>query len=100
MRKRAVRSVALGGLVLGLTLIAPLAQASSPNTPTCPAFSSKSFHHPTRIDNPYFPLVPGTRFTYKGNLKKQAVVDVVYVTHNTPTISGVATVEVRDQVYA
>jgi hypothetical protein len=44
-------------------------------------------------------LVPGTRFTYKGTVKKTPVVDNVYVTHNTPTIDGVATVEVRDQVY-
>jgi hypothetical protein len=52
------------------------------------------------VDNPYFPLVPGTRFTYKGSVQKQPVVDTVYVTHNTPMLDGVATVEVRDQVYA
>jgi hypothetical protein len=43
--------------------------------------------------------MPGTRFTYTGTFKKAPVVDVVYVTHNSPTIAGVATVEVRDQVY-
>jgi hypothetical protein len=61
--------------------------------------SSANFHKSTTIDNPYFPLVGGTRFTYKGTVKKAPVVDVVYVTHNTPTIAGVATVEVHDQVY-
>jgi hypothetical protein len=67
-------------------------------TPTCPTFNAGTFHHSTTIDNRYFPLVPGTRFTYSGAFKKTAVVDVVMVTHNMPTIDGVKTIEVRDQV--
>jgi hypothetical protein len=90
------------GVMLSLSLPAAMAQAvatKGPKAPSCPNFSSASFSNPTTIDNPYFPLTPGTRFTYKGSLKKQPVVDVVYVTHNTRTIAGVVTVEVRDQVY-
>jgi hypothetical protein len=44
-------------------------------------------------------LVPGTRFTYTGTNQKAPVVDIVAVTRNTKTISGVKTIEVRDQVY-
>jgi hypothetical protein len=93
------------GVIASVALVAPIAHAlaaSGPGsrpTPTCPAFGSAKFHKSTTISNPYFPLVPGTRFTYMGTVKKQPVVDIVYVTHQTPMIDGVATVEVRDQVY-
>ena len=54
----------------------------------------------TRPDQqPLFPLDPGTRFTYKGNDQKAPVVDIVTVTRNTPTINGVKTIEVSDQVW-
>jgi hypothetical protein len=99
------RPLALSGPILGLILLAPLAHALGANgpgsrpTPTCPSFNSGNFHTSTTINNPYFPVVPGTRFTYKGAVKKTPVVDVVTVTTNTPTIDGVKTVEVRDQVF-
>ncbi len=104
MRIRVVRHLAMVGIVpavVGLTSAMPSLAATSAakSALTCPTFSSNSFHHPTTIENPYFPLIPGTRFTYKGNVKKQAVVDVVTVTHNNRTIDGVRTVEVRDQTY-
>ena len=96
----------LSGAVLTLALLAPLAVASAANgpgarpAPTCPSFDAGNFGgSSTTIDNPYWPLVPGTRFTYRGSAQKTTVVDVVTVTHNTPRIAGVRTVEVRDQVY-
>src|SRR5947207_162400 len=68
--------------------------------PTCPSFSSSNFDRSsTTIDNPYFPLRPGDLYTYTGYIKKQPEVDVMCVTHNTPTIDGVRAVEVRDRVY-
>ena len=103
--RRTCRSLLMAAFVFGASLsVVPMALAASgpgsrPAPAACPDFSSANFHKPTTIDNRYFPLVPGTRFTYKGTVKKAPVVDVVYVTHNTPTIDGVATVEVRDQVY-
>ena len=51
----------------------------------------------TTIDNPYFPLVPGTTFTYldqSGSIK-----DVFAVTHDTRVIDGVRCVQVHDSVY-
>ncbi len=99
------RPLALGGALVGLILPAPLTQALGANgpgsrpTPTCPIFAAGNFKKSTTINNPYFPAVPGTRFTYRGNVQKTPVVDIVTVTHNTPTIAGVKTVEVRDQVF-
>jgi hypothetical protein len=91
--------------MLGLGLLVPVAYGAPGNgpgsrpAPTCPSFSSTNFHRSTTINNQYFPLVPGTRFTYRGTVKQTPVVDVVYVTHNTQTIAGVKAVEVRDQVF-
>ena len=97
-----VLGVSLG--ILGLSVPASLAAATAAKkpgsaTPTCPSFSSSSFHHSTRITNPYFPLTAGDLYTYNGNLKKEPEVDSMYVTHNTPTIDGIPVVEVRDRVY-
>src|SRR5207237_6076417 len=100
-----VRAVVTGCALIALSLLASVRQApaakgagTAAKAPACPTFSSSNFHKPTRITNRYFPLAPGDLYTYKGNRKKQAVVDTVYVTHNTPTVDGVATVEVRDRV--
>jgi hypothetical protein len=105
MRIRMLRGLVGGGSLLALSLLA-LTQAvaargpsSAAATPSCPSFSASNFHKSTRIDNRYFPLSPGDLYTYKGNLKKQQVLNTVYVTHKTPTVDGVATVEVRDRVY-
>src|SRR5437764_2395254 len=56
MRIRAGRPGILGGLVLGLALLLAVTQASAAtHAPVCATFNPRSFHHPTRIDNPYFP---------------------------------------------
>ena len=100
------RPVGLSGAVLGLALLAPLALGAvskggpgSRPTPACPSFDATNFHKSTTVNNSYWPLVPGTRFTYQGSAGKASVVDVVTVTRNTPRIDGVRTVEVHDQGY-
>src|SRR5438067_10971307 len=96
---RVARPANLGGLVIGLASLLPVTPASAAKSaPVCPSFTTATFHHPTRIDNPYFPLAPGTRFTYRGDIKKEPEVDVAYVTHNTPTIDGIRPAEVLDSV--
>jgi hypothetical protein len=104
--RRTYRSLILLVSVFSLPLLLPITHAlakgpgARPAPSACPTFRASNFSKKsTTIDNPYFPLAPGTRFTYRGTVKKAPVVDVVYVTHNTPTIDGVATVEVRDQVW-
>jgi hypothetical protein len=104
--RRTYRWLVLLGSGFCVSLLVPVTHAvagdgagSRPAPATCPSLSSATFHRPTRINNPYFSLVPGTRFTYSGTVKKAPVVDIVYVTRNSRTIDGVATVEVRDTVY-
>ena len=51
-----------------------------------------------RIDNPYFPLTPGTTFIYEGHTADGFEHDEFAVTHNTRVILGVTCVEVHDTV--
>jgi len=50
------------------------------------------------IDNPYYPLVPGTTFIYEGQTANGLEHNEVSVTHNTRVIDGVTCVEVSDTV--
>src|SRR2546430_12492441 len=52
-----------------------------------------------RIDNPYFPLQPGTTFIYEGRMPEGLERDQFAVTHNTRVILGVTCVEVHDSVF-
>jgi hypothetical protein len=53
---------------------------------------------PNAIDNPYFPLRPGTTFIYDGTKDGEAQHDVFAVTRDRKTILGVSTVVVHDTV--
>ncbi|ORA21785.1 hypothetical protein [Mycobacterium aquaticum] len=52
----------------------------------------------TTIDNPYFPLVPGTRIIYEADTAGGRSRTVTEVTRDTKTVMGVATVVVHDIV--
>ena len=51
----------------------------------------------TTIDNPYFPLIPGTTFTYLS--RNGRIRDVFAVTHDTRVIDRVTCVQVHDSVF-
>lgn len=59
----------------------------------------------SEVDNKYFPLKPGTRFSYKGKEGKKGtkhgvhISDEVFVTHDTKQIQGVTTTVVRDRAF-
>jgi hypothetical protein len=50
------------------------------------------------VDNPYFPLVPGTRWVMRANGDDAGEVTITQVTSRTKTIMGVKCVVVHDQV--
>jgi hypothetical protein len=52
-----------------------------------------------RVDNPWFPLIPGTTFIYRGVKDGKAARDVVTVLHATRTIQGVRCTSVSDRLY-
>jgi hypothetical protein len=54
---------------------------------------------PRPIDNPYFPLRPGTTYVYEGSRDGKRAVDVMTVTDDVKVIEGVPCVVVRDRTY-
>jgi hypothetical protein len=52
-----------------------------------------------RVDNPWFPLRPGTVYVYRGVKDGASARDVVTVTHGVKTIAGAPCVVVKDRLY-
>jgi hypothetical protein len=52
-----------------------------------------------RVDNPWFPLRPGTVYVYRGVKDGQPSRDVITVTHRIKRIEGVPCVVVEDRLY-
>jgi hypothetical protein len=72
--------------------------ANRESTAFAPTFDPADFTG-AAIDNPYFPLEPGTTFVYGGTEEKQPSRDVVTVTHRMKTVLGVACTVVRDRLF-
>jgi hypothetical protein len=74
--------------------------AGTLGTATAQAASAPSRPDPSRfvqnVDNPWFPLKPGTMFVYQGSKDGKKATDVVEVTDRTKVISGVRCVAVKD----
>src|SRR2546422_7564328 len=52
-----------------------------------------------RVDNPWFPLKPGTVYVYRGVKDGKPARDVLTVTHRTQKIDGFPCVVVTDRLY-
>src|SRR5437868_9328931 len=95
------RILSLCALAAGATVLASSAIAGqsltlhATGTPPMPPPSSFS----TRVDNQWFPLLPGTQWVYTGMKDGKRSRDFVVVTHKTRTIEGVPCVAVRDRLY-
>src|SRR5436190_802588 len=86
-------------LLLGLTVIAaaltPQPAAASLRLPRLP----RPADFTGRIDNPWFPLRPGTVFEYHGVKDGKRARDVLTVTHQHRSILGVRATVIRDRLY-
>jgi hypothetical protein len=90
----AVVTAALGNV--GLAASPPPSDApASPSS--SPAFDPADFS--ATVDNPWFPLVPGTTLTYEGSSDGTPAKDVFEVTNETAVIDGVPVVVLHDTVY-
>ena len=88
-------AVAVSGVIAGAAF-APQARSQNSDAPL-PLPPRSSFS--ARVDNPWFPLLPGTRWVYTGVKDGKRTRDVVTVTHETKTIEGVKCVAVHDRLY-
>jgi hypothetical protein len=66
--------------------------------PNGPAEISSSDFSPT-VDNPYYPLKPGTTYRYRGVKDGRPTIDSYAVSHETKSIEGVPCVAVNDNLY-
>jgi hypothetical protein len=82
-------------LLTDLGLLLPCTDNASPST--VPDFSAAKFTNPTRIDNDYFPLVPGTTRTYVAETEDGVETIVVEVLDETREVMGVTCRVVRDR---
>jgi hypothetical protein len=96
------RRLALGASAVLAVSLAPAGVAAAAATsggqpcPAAVAFTSKNFHTPTRIDNRFFPLVPGTRHVYTGTTTAGSHQIVSTVTDLTKVVDGVRARVVRE----
>ena len=51
------------------------------------------------VDNPWFPLTPGTVLTYRGDDEGTPATDVFHVTRETKAVAGIRATVVHDRVY-
>jgi hypothetical protein len=79
-------------LLAGATAAAGTAATHRAGMPPASSFSA-------HVDNPWFPLLPGTRYVYTGVKDGKPSRDVLTVTHQTKTIDGVPCVVVHDRLY-
>jgi hypothetical protein len=90
-----VAALAVAGL-LGAVAVSPSQAANHPAKPHHP--SPAHFTH-GRVDNPWFPLKPGTRWTYRGVEGKARTRDVMIATYRTSVVDGVVCRVVLDRVW-
>lgn len=92
--RKVIVLVAAATVVLGCgsNSSAPALGASVPPKP-----DPGRFAHP--VQNPWFPLRPGTVYTYRGQDERKPARDVLTVTHRTKLIQGVRCKVIDDRLY-
>jgi hypothetical protein len=91
-------------LVISALILLPPARMARAG-PVTPVFSPSNFTPGAPIDNPYFPLVPGTLFTTTANVtdpdtgEKSTEVDKMFVTFQTEQVGGITVRRVSDRVF-
>jgi hypothetical protein len=86
--------ICLGTLAASAFIGSPAAFAALP----IPALPSPSAFV-SRVDNPWFPLTPGTVYRYRGVKDGKPAVDVLTVTHLVDVIRGISATVLHDKLY-
>ena len=75
--------------------LGPQVSVAAPSVPVGPNHGE----FVSRIDNPWFPLRPGTVLTYRGTRDGKTAIDVMTVTKRKRAIAGIQATVVRDRLY-
>ena len=86
-------------IATAVIVVAPAEPGAASRARACPRPPALPKVFARRVDNAYFPLRPGTTFTYRGKEDGQPAKDVVSVTRRAKTILGVRVTVVRDRVF-
>jgi hypothetical protein len=84
--------LAIAGVAAGAATHASTAATPPPDLPSPDSFVSQ-------VDNPWFPLPPGTVSVYRGMKDGQAARDVFTVSRETKVIEGVRATAIDDRLY-
>jgi hypothetical protein len=87
------------GLLLAATLLLTAGTAAAAASLGAPVAPPSQDGFVSRVDNPWFPLRPGTTDLYRGVKDGQPSRDVLTVTARTKVIQGVRCTVVRDRLY-
>jgi hypothetical protein len=96
MKRKQFFIVFTSGLAL-LVAMASIASAKPNAAPLPPTIDPAKFV--SEVDNPFFPLNPGTTFYYEGTSDGISTRNVTQVTRDTKVILGVTTTVVHDQAF-
>jgi hypothetical protein len=96
-------------LSLSLLLITGCGSGGSNSQPSGPQIAAGAGPHgpaqvsasdfSATVDNPYYPLKPGSTYHYRGVKDGKPTIDVYAVTHETKSIEGAPCVAVKDNLY-
>ena len=91
------RFVTLGVLTAAVVFVASMTALNAGSAVPIPELPPPG-DFARNVDNPYFPLVPGTTFRYEGTEEGAPRQVTVFVTHQRKTILGIRAIVVRDEV--
>ncbi len=94
MGRRGTRAL-VSTVIAVVALAGAVAVASRSATPPLPRAADFS----ARVDNPWYPLIPGTTYVYRGAKDGQPSREVLTVTHKIKLIAGVPCVVIEDRLY-
>jgi hypothetical protein len=99
MRTRIALAVGAAAVVAAIVAVVATRSSSKPVTSPPVLNLPPSSDFVANVDHPFFPLAPGTTFTYVGQQEGQPRKVTVFVTHKTKMILGIAATVVLDQVF-
>jgi hypothetical protein len=90
-----ITAAAIAGIVANGQFASAAAGADTNNI----VFDKKNFSNSLNIDNKYFPLKPGTTFTYVGTKEGKRASDQFIVTDRAKNVNGITARVIRDNAY-